>query len=354
MRNAKLTKLAALALVAILGLTSALALTPAAAEGEAAYISEGMVAWYDGVDNEATGTHNNDATAWQNKVNPTEEWAINLAPDADDHFTDEGFTVHNNRQFFPQNVVDVINGEAWTLEVSLGDFVGLGGSYHTFLNCDNDNFSLFIRVNTGCLEFKYAGLTRDQRYEIPDGVELIKNSTITITYEPGGDMVTYVNGEEVDSRPVNNFMGADNFFFGHDKTDRNQDTTFKAFRFYDRVLTADEVAYNYTVTNGTATGPYEEPTEAPTEAPTEPETEAPTEAPTEEPTEAPTEEGTTEAPAEEVTTEAPVEDTTAEAPTETEIDTLLAPKGGCGSVIGFSALAVLALGAVLCVKRRED
>ena len=352
MKHAFSKKLLALTLVAVLAISSALILTPAAEEGEAAYISGGLVAWYDGVDNEANGTHNNDATVWQNKANPTEEWAIALTPDADDHFTDEGFTVHDNRQFFPTSVLDVINGEAWTLEVSLGDFVGLGRSYHTFINCDNDNFSLFIRVDTGCLEFKYAGLTRDTRYEIPDGVELIKNSTITITYELGGDMVTYINGEEVDSRYVNNFMGADNLFFGHDRTDRNQDTTFKAFRIYDRVLNEHEVAYNYAVSQGTATGPYEEPTEAPTEAPTEPPTEAPTEEPTEEPTEAPTD-APTEAPTD-APTEAPT-DAPTEAPTETEPTETNAEKGGCGSVIGFSALAMLALGgAIICRKRRED
>ena len=352
MKHAFSKKLLALTLVAVLAISSALILTPAAEEGEAAYISGGLVAWYDGVDNEANGTHNNDATVWQNKANPTEEWAIALTPDADDHFTDEGFTVHDNRQFFPTSVLDVINGEAWTLEVSLGDFVGLGRSYHTFINCDNDNFSLFIRVDTGCLEFKYAGLTRDTRYEIPDGVELIQNSTITITYEPGGEMVTYINGEEVDRRDVYKLMGADNLFFGHDRTDRNQDTTFKCIRLYDRVLNEHEVAYNYAVSQGTATGPYEEPTEAPTEAPTEPPTEAPTEEPTEEPTEAPTD-APTEAPTD-APTEAPT-DAPTEAPTETEPTETNAEKGGCGSVIGFSALAMLALGgAIICRKRRED
>ena len=356
MKHAFSKKLLALTLVAVLAISSALILTPAAEEGEAAYISGGLVAWYDGVDNEANGTHNNDAAVWQNKANPTEEWAIALTPDADDHFTDEGFTVHDNRQFFPTSVLDVINGEAWTLEVSLGDFVGLGRSYHTFINCDNDNFSLFIRVDTGCLEFKYAGLTRDTRYEIPDGVELIKNSTVTITYEPGGDMVTYINGEEVDSRYVNNFMGADNLFFGHDRTDRNQDTTFKSIRLYDRVLNEHEVAYNYAVSQGTATGPYEEPTEAPTEAPTEPPTEAPTEVPTEEPTEAPTEAPVeTESETYYTSNHVTLPEASSDA-TEPNTDDDYRPSyyGCSNSISGVFMMAFLSVGAVLCIKRRED
>ena len=352
--NTTFKKIFAMLVCAVLMLSLVPTLAVSAEETEVTYLQNGLVAWYDGVDNEANGTHNNDATVWQNKVNTTEDWAITLTPDADDHFTDEGFAVHDNRQFFPNNFVDVINGEAWTLEVSLGEFVGLGKSYNTFINCDNDNFSLFIRVDTGCLEFKYAGLTRDHRYELPGGAELINNAVITITYEPGNEMVTYINGEEVDSRYIGDFMGADNLFFGHYKTDRNQDTTFKAIRLYERVLNEHEVAYNYAVATGTATGPYEEPTEAPTEAPTEPETEAPTEEVT---TEAPTEEATTEAPTEEATTEAPAEETTAapaEAPTETEIETNNAPMNGCGSVVGFSAVALMiaAAAAFVCGKRR--
>ena len=96
---------AVLIMTAMSGLT---VLSASAEEPEIPFIQGGLVAWYDGVDNEANGTHNNAATAWQNKANPTEEWAINLTTDAQDHFTDEGFAVHDDRQFFPTSVVDVI------------------------------------------------------------------------------------------------------------------------------------------------------------------------------------------------------------------------------------------------------
>ena len=69
----------------------------------------------------------------------------------------------------------------------------------------------------------------------------------------------------------------------------------------------------------------------------------------EEETEEPTEEATTEAPVVEETTAA-TEDTTAdtEAPTETE-----AAAGGCGSVIGFSAIAVLAAAAAAVALKKD-
>ena len=74
-----------------------------------------------------------------------------------------------------------------------------------------------------------------------------------------------------------------------------------------------------------------------TEAPTEPETDAPeTEEPTEEPTEAPTD-AATDAPA----TDAPA--------TEQETEA----EGGCGSVIGFSAIAVLAAAAAAVALKKD-
>ena len=73
--------------------------------------------------------------------------------------------------------------------------------------------------------------------------------------------------------------------------------------------------------------------------------------PAEETTDAPagevTEETTTEAPAE-VTTEAPTADVTTEAPAETD-----APKGGCGSVVGFGAIAILTAAAAFVVGKKE-
>ena len=92
----------------------------------------------------------------------------------------------------------------------------------------------------------------------------------------------------------------------------------------------EDITFNCT---GIVVMPLTETTPEETEKPTEEETTAaPTEAPTE-----------TEAPSEEATTEAPTE-----APTETE-----APAGGCGSVIGFSAIAVLAAAAAAVALKKD-
>ena len=85
-------------------------------------------------------------------------------------------------------------------------------------------------------------------------------------------------------------------------------------------------------------------TPTPTQAPTE----VPTEAPTEIPTEAPTE------PVSEAPTEAPAVETNAP---ETTVEIAVCPpdEKGCGSVIGFGAVAVLMAGAaVVALKKRDE
>ena len=67
----------------------------------------------------------------------------------------------------------------------------------------------------------------------------------------------------------------------------------------------------------------------------------------EEPTEEPTEAPETEAP-----TEAPVEETT-EAPTEATEDTTAEAESGCGSVIGFGAIAILAAAAAAVALKKD-
>ena len=91
----------------------------------------------------------------------------------------------------------------------------------------------------------------------------------------------------------------------------------------------------------------EAPTEPETEAPTEPETETPTEPETEAPTEAPTDE-VTEAPE----TNAPEQGGDATQAPDGEQTTAPA-KEGCGSVIGFSAIAILAAAAAVVALKKD-
>ena len=104
-------KLFLCALTLLLLISSAIIITPAEETAAPAYIDNGFVAWYDGTDNQGTGTADLSATTWVNKVNNDEAWNITLTPDEDDKFIEGGFQVTNNAQPFPQNVVDIIRQE---------------------------------------------------------------------------------------------------------------------------------------------------------------------------------------------------------------------------------------------------
>ena len=62
MKHFSWKKAMAVAMVLTLTLSAVFAVMTSAEETEVTYIQSGLVAWYDGVDNEANGTHNNDAT----------------------------------------------------------------------------------------------------------------------------------------------------------------------------------------------------------------------------------------------------------------------------------------------------
>lgn len=204
------------------------------------YVADGLVAVYSGTQNRAGG-NDLDATVWADLCGGND---ITLTTDQNNRFELGGFRSNSVRQFFPQAVVDVVNGQAFTVEMSLGDLRSLGTAYNTFINSDNDNFSLFRRIENDVLEFKYAGNGRGERPQVKDGLELFTDSLITVTYEVGGETVIYADGMEIARTASPRPMGADNLFFGHDKQTHNYSTLFRDLRFYNRALSAEEVLAN--------------------------------------------------------------------------------------------------------------
>jgi hypothetical protein len=88
--------------------------------------------------------------------------------------------------YFPAAISDVVNGQEFTVEMVLGDITPKGTQFLTFINCPNDNFSLFRRNPNDNIEVKTnnAGADRPKK---EGGLEYFTNSTITITYKVGGN-----------------------------------------------------------------------------------------------------------------------------------------------------------------------
>lgn len=205
------------------------------------YVADGLVALYSGAQNTRDG-YNADSAEWEDLVGGHD---MEIAKDSDNYFTEQGLRASKAKHKFPQAVVDTINGEEFTIEVLLGDFTSLGTNFNTFISSSDDHFALFRRNSEDALELKTLG---NGRIKIPGCLELLQNSLITITYRGGDTCCIYVNGEPAGQiNTAAGSLGAGDFFIGHNDTNKTFDTTYRAVRFYNRALSAQEVLANATV-----------------------------------------------------------------------------------------------------------
>lgn len=204
------------------------------------YVTEGLVSLYSGISNTEKG-YDPAATAWADLVGNND---LPLTASQNSYFNDAGLYVKGVQHYFPQAIVDLVNGKAFTVELNFDEFISIGGSFNTFLNSENDNFALFRRNSNDVLEFKFSGNTGSERPIVADGLELINNGTVTVTYEVGGKCCIYVDGVYQTEVTVPKAMGANNLFIGHAEPSKQFETIYRSIRFYNRVLTAEEIAKN--------------------------------------------------------------------------------------------------------------
>ena len=207
------------------------------------YVSEGLVAYYSGTRNDRDG-HNKDSDKWEDLVGGHD---MTITKNDTNYFTDAGLKTYNAKHKFPESVVNVVNGQAFTVEILFGDFVSKGADFNTFLNSSGDQVALFRRNSNNELELKFA-INAGARIKIKGCLDLLQNSLITLTFEQNGKACIYVNGElKGEVATITGSLGAPDLFIGHDAAAKTFDTTYRAIRFYDRALTAEEVAANAAV-----------------------------------------------------------------------------------------------------------
>ncbi len=199
------------------------------------YVTEGLVSLYDGAN------HGTTDSVWEDAVGDND---LTVNVNEKNFFTDKGLSAEGTKHSFPQAIVDLVNGQEFTVELLFSEFISLGSDFNTFLNSSNDNFALFRRIGTDQLEFKFCANPGEQRHKIDDGLNLLQNALITVTYKVGGTCYIYVNGQLMAEKPSPSAMAANDLFIGHDSTQKNFNTTYRSMRFYNRQLTADEVFKN--------------------------------------------------------------------------------------------------------------
>ena len=223
---------------------------PAAEEtASATYVTDGLVSLYKGADTP-------DATVWEDSVGDND---LPLTKNDKNYLAADGLHAEGAQHYFPQAIVDLVNGNAFTVEIFFGDFTSIGGDFNTFMNSANDNFALFRRNSNDNLEFKWAGRAGDLRPKASDGLSLIDNGVIAVTFEAGGSCCIYVDGTIVSKVSTDTTMGANNLFIGHAAANKSFSTVYKSIRFYNRVLTPEEVANNARADGVTVVDPGEKP-----------------------------------------------------------------------------------------------
>ncbi len=207
------------------------------------YVAEGLVAYYSGTQS-TRGGHDKDSSVWEDLVGGHD---MTITKNEDNYFSDTGLRAKGSKHNFPDAIVDTVNGQAFTIEILLGDFVSVGNDFNTFINCTNDEIALFRRNSVDELELKFQ-INAGVRIKVKDCLNLLQNSLITITYTQNDVVRLYVNGELKGETPtINGSLGASDLFIGHNAQSKMFDTTYRSVRFYERALTAEEVAANAVV-----------------------------------------------------------------------------------------------------------
>ncbi len=222
---------------------------PASAARKTDIERDGLVVWYD-ASNNSNGLQDYETTIWKDLTGNGNHMTVKL--NETNYWTDNAFHVENNPTYFPDAVVDIVNGESYTVEMVLGEVDFTATHWITLMCSDNDEFSLFVRVPNGSdtednLEYKYNDQNND-RPMVEDGAALLNNSTLSVTFDmtdPDAPLCTvYVNGVAMDTGVPTVTNIADTLMWGHDNPGRAWRGDVYGFRFYDRCLTPDEVADN--------------------------------------------------------------------------------------------------------------
>lgn len=307
-------------------------------------VAGGLVIHYDGANNTGAG-QDNKTTVWKDVSGNNHDFTIEI----DDYikWTDNALHVDGALFAFPDKALEVINGTAWTVELTLGQIQLLGSSYDTFIFSDNDNFSIFRRTANDSIEFKGHD-AKAERVVIPDGTNLMNQSTVSVTYTLGGMVRIYVDGVLMGEMPQNGkAMEADTLSLGHIDMKRYWTGDIHSIRFYDRELADYEIAINaeadaikYNIGRLAPETTLPETTLAPETTAAPETTKAPETTAVPETTAAPE---TTKAPE---TTPAPA---TTAAPTTEKVE----ENKGCGGFVAAPVAIIAILGTALIVKKRD-
>lgn len=209
------------------------------------YVTDGLVALY------TAGYHSEDGKTWYDASGNKIDIDLSSVLGENNYWDNEKgvFVNKATKVFFDKAIADLISTGKFTTEMVIKNTDVLGTSFGTYINSTNDAYALFIRRSSPIYaEFKCYNYDRPKQ-EVSDK-DYFANSTVTITYDATtGKCVMYVNGVALKSTTGVGVFSVADLFFGTEDDAKKHNTEFVGFRFYDRALSAEEVAANYAVDN---------------------------------------------------------------------------------------------------------
>lgn len=193
------------------------------------YIQDGLVAMWDGIENAGWGVHDENATTWKD-LTGNEHTAT---------LTDKGH--------FETNYLDkVVDGAGAVAEMFSWSFVEI-----VFSATTGTRNSLILFANSGTTgkiiwAAGYLGQTYGKAFPIAS-----LSSTMYYATEIGSVNNSYYNGLEVENTgSVQAWGGRSKIYIGGRDDNANSDPgKYYSLRFYNRVLSPEEIAYNYSIDN---------------------------------------------------------------------------------------------------------
>ena len=218
------------------------------------YVQDGLVVMYDGIRNVGLGVaHDSTTNLWTDLSGNGNDGIFGATPDSDCYWTDTGFYLNGSKSYI-QTSGNVTGTECVTVE-AVGDWSSqANANYPNLVSVayNNSNYDCGIFLNSsGQLQWKLngtaAGLGFSSRPIINSWdkktFSAVVSTTNSIFYSQGDAVLSSATARsETHGYFVTNKW---NFGINYSASQYRPKGEYRAFRLYNRALTAEEIAANY-------------------------------------------------------------------------------------------------------------
>ena len=212
------------------------------------YVKDGLILYYSGIDNTGNG-YSSTTTNWKDlSGNDNDGILTNFANTT---WSNNGLVFNGTTDYVVTNLNPLEElGGSFTISTTMkltdfSDYRGVWG-YHT-----GEYTGLVLQCNGTQLETVYGNGNQWNRNNLITSDEILnKNISVTVVYEQGVQITTYINGNKIGTIvPTGNISHTETFWIGKglDNEDRYFEGTINNVLVYNRILSEQEIQDNFEV-----------------------------------------------------------------------------------------------------------